>query len=263
MIVVKIGGSIADRCDGLLEELAGRDDVVLVHGFGPQTTRRCRELGVEPRTICSPSGVTSRFTDHHVIQAMRQAAHDVGADLATRLEGLGRSVDHLGIQTPLVWGQAKPVLRHATGDGRVLLVRGNRSGRVGTVEPTPVREALAAGQLPVVTPMAMDGEGWLSVDGDRAAAALAAALDAEALVLLTDVPGFLADPEDPTSRLDRLDAGKVEALLGQDASGGMVRKLVACQEALEGEVPRALIGSGLQPEPVDRALAGDATEVVG
>lgn len=262
MIVVKIGGSIADRCQDLLEELADRDDVVLVHGFGPQTDQVARERGIQQRFVTSPTGVRSRLTDQSVLEALEEAAHRVGSQLTEALESLGRPVDHLGPSVPLFWGQAKPVLRDTTEDGRTILVRGNRSGRVEDVQAAPIVDALRRGYLPVVSPLAVDHHGPLSIDADRAAAALAAELEAEALVLLTDVPGLLQDPGDPTSLIRHLPADRVDELIGGTVTGGMVRKLVACQEALEAGVPRAVIGTGHQPDPVARALAGDATEVI-
>lgn len=263
MIVVKIGGSIAERCDPLLDELADRDDVVLVHGFGPQTDQVAREMGIEQRFVTSPTGVRSRLTDPPLLEALETAADRVGTRLTEALEARGCPVDHLGPGVPLLWGQAKPVLRDTTEDGRTVLVRGNRSGRVEDAQAAPVVDAVRRGYLPVVSPLAMDTQGPLSVDADRAAAALAAELEADALVLLTDVPGLLEDPGDPTRVVDRLAADRIDDLIGQAVTGGMVRKLVACREALAAGVGRAVIGSGLQPDPVARALAGDATEVIG
>lgn len=262
MIVVKVGGSIAERCGALMDEVARRDDAVLVHGFGPQTDEVCRERGVERRELRSPTGVTSRFTDEAVLDAMDAAARSVGNLLLDDLAERGLDPVGLGCDPPLIWAEAKPALRHERDDGRVVLVRGNRSGRVALLEASPVAEALAQGQAPVVTPLAMDEEGPVSVDADRAAAALAGALDADALVLLTDVPGLLADPEDLASRRERVPAGEIEGLVGRAATGGMVRKLVACREAIDGGVEQAVIGSGLRDRPVERALEGDATEVV-
>lgn len=261
MIVVKVGGSIADDCRALLDEIAGRKDVVLVHGFGPQTDQVLAERSLEPRELRSPEGVTSRYTDDDVLGAMQEAAERVQCKLADELSARGAQPDRLGHDIPLVWGQAKPALRHQRQDGRVLLVRGNRSGLVGEVYTEPIGDAIEAGRVPIVTPLALDGEGLLSVDADRAAAAVAGDLDADALVLCSDVPGLLRDPGDPGTRVDELAADEIDAWIGEDAGGGMVRKLVACREALEAGTGRALIADGRRANPLERALSGDATEV--
>lgn len=261
MIVAKVGGSIAHACDGLLDELAQRDDAVFVHGFGPQTDDVLAERSIEPREIRSPDGVTSRYTDDAVLAAMQEAAERVQRGLAEKLSARGAQPDRLGHDVPLVWGQAKPALRHERPDGRVLLVRGNRSGKVEEVQTEPIEDALGDGRVPVVTPLALDGEGLLSVDADRAAAAIAGDLAADALVLCSDVPGLLCDPEDPRTRVDELPANEIDAWIGEDAGGGMVRKLVACREGLQAGADRALIADGRLERPLERALAGDATEV--
>lgn len=261
VVVVKVGGSIVDRADAVLDEVVARGDVVLVHGFGPQTDAVCDRRGVGVRTLRSPSGVSSRFTDEAVLGAMREAAASVQASLVGSLEARGGRAVGLGVEEALFVGEAKPVLRHEREDGRVVLVRGNRSGRVVGVEDARVQRALAKG-VPVVSPLARDEEGWVSVDADRAAAALGGALGASAVVLLTDVPGVLEDREDEGSVMGSLDVGAVEGLVGSSALGGMARKVVACREAVEGGVGRAIVASGLGEAPIEEALAGGGTEVV-
>lgn len=263
MLVIKIGGSIADACDELLDEIAGREDVVLVHGFGPQTDRALAERSIEARTLVSPTGVTSRYTDEAVLEAMQVAALRVQSSLVEGLEERGADPAGLGLDVPLVWGEAKAALRHQRSDGRVVLVRGNRSGRVVDVQPGPVEAALDAGRLPVVTPLALDEEGPLSVDADRAAAALAGALEADELVLLTDVPGVLEDPSDPSSRIDRLATDRIDEMVGDEVDGGMVRKLVAAREATDAGVPAVHVADGTREEPIEQARSGASTEVIG
>lgn len=261
-LVVKVGGSIAPRSGPVLEEIAQRGETVLVHGFGPQTSEVSRERGIEPRTIRSPSGVTSRFTDEDVLGAMQEAARRVREELLEGLEERGVEAVGVGEEARLFRGEAKPALRHEREDGRVVLVRGNRSGRVAGVDAGPVREALEAGRVPVLSPLAGDDRGAVSVDADRAAGALAGELEAEALVLLTDVPGVLRDPSDPSSLEDRIPVDRVEAMVGEEATGGMVRKLVAAREAIQAGCPRVVIASGKREGPVAAALRGEGTEVV-
>ncbi len=261
-VVVKVGGSIAARAGPVLDDISEADGVVLVHGFGPQTDEVCRERGIEPRTIRSPSGVASRFTDEPVLEAMREAAERVRGGLVEGLVERGVEAVGLGGDERLVRAQAKPALRHEREDGRVVLVRGNRSGRVRSVDVAPVREALEAGRVPVVSPLAEDEGGPVSVDADRAAAAWAGGLGASVLVLLTDVPGVLEDPLEASSRIERVRAGEVEALVGEEVTGGMVRKVVAAREAVEAGCSRVVVASGVREAPVGAALEGEGTEVV-
>jgi acetylglutamate/LysW-gamma-L-alpha-aminoadipate kinase len=89
--------------------------------------------------------------------------------------------------------------------------------------------------------LSQDGE-CLNVDGDRAAAAVAASLHAHALVIMTNVPGLLTNPEDNTTLVRSIPADRLANYMGY-AQGRMRKKLLGAQEALQGGVPRVLIGS--------------------
>jgi acetylglutamate/LysW-gamma-L-alpha-aminoadipate kinase len=99
----------------------------------------------------------------------------------------------------------------------------------------------------------------LNVDADRLAAAVAAALGARRLVLLTAAPGVLRDVADERSLLRRCQLPD-ESLMASAASGGMHRKLIAAAEALLGGVPEVHIADGRGPEPVSAALRGAGTQ---
>lgn len=260
MLVTKIGGSIAEDAAPVLDELTRHDAAVLVHGFGPQTTRRAEQADVDPRWIRSPQGVSSRFTDEDTLAIMQEAAGAVADSLS---DGLARrEIPHEQIpgQEGLLAAEAKPALRHEREDGRTVLVRGNRSGRVSEVDPSPIQRAREADRLALVTPLARDPNGLVSVDADRAAAAIAAALDTDELVLLTDVPRVHDGRGEP---IHTLPVARVDELREAGAlSGGMLRKLVAAREALEAGVASVWIADGTRAEPIGRARAGHATEVV-
>ena len=116
--------------------------------------------------------------------------------------------------------------------------------------------------IPVLGPPALTAQGEVvNVDADRAAAAVAVALNAEALLLLTNVPGLLKDVRDPASLIPRVDAsGEAEALsVGQ---GRMHKKVRAALEAVHGGVPRAIISLSSGERPIQRALAGAGTAFV-
>jgi hypothetical protein len=113
-----------------------------------------------------------------------------------------------------------------------------------------------------------DGDGeepraqWLPVnaDADRAAAAVAAALDAE-LVVLTDVDGVYADPDDPETRIGTVTTGAEWETLQSAAEGFMTRKVMAAEEALDGGAASVAIASANADAPVTSALDGDATTI--
>jgi acetylglutamate/LysW-gamma-L-alpha-aminoadipate kinase len=146
-------------------------------------------------------------------------------------------------------------------DGRTVLVRDNHSGRISAVRTELAETLLRSGFVPVVSPPAIDEHDLpVNVDADRVAAALAVALGAGRLVLLTGAPGVLADPGDDTTVRSSFEVPRTGAP-GGFVGGGMALKLVAAREALAGGVASVRIADGRVPEPVSRALAGSGTTV--
>jgi acetylglutamate kinase len=199
-LVVKVGGAVAadsaDRILGLVEE---GHQVVVVHGAGPQITSEMQRRGIPVEFIGG-----RRRTTLEAIQVVRESMAEVNAELCTALGDL-----------------AVPVFGDRDG---MLAVPVPPLGQVGDplpCRPRKVLDALAAGLVPVVAPMAV---GPLNVNADDAAAALALGLGARTLVFLTDVPGLYIDGE----VVDEIGVAEAERLLGIGAfDGGIVPKLRA------------------------------------
>ena len=125
-------------------------------------------------------------------------------------------------------------------------------GDVESVNPSAVLDILAAGRVPVVSTVApdLDGNGQvLNVNADTAAAALAVALDAKKLVVLTDVEGIYADWPDRSSLLSSIEVSAARDLLRR-VDEGMVPKLEACIRAVEGGVPQTHVVDGRQAHSI-------------
>jgi acetylglutamate kinase len=117
-------------------------------------------------------------------------------------------------------------------------------GDVATVQASAVTDLIAAGRIPVISTVAPDADGVLyNLNADTAAAALAVALGARKLVVLTDVPGLYADWPDADSLVSRIGADELAALLPRLESG-MVPKMEACLRAVRGGVPAAHVVDG-------------------
>ena len=203
-VVVKLGGGAARRSLGLVRELhAAGDEVVVVHGAGPQISAELSSLGVPTRFVGG-----RRVTDAAAMEVVRSSLVAVGAELCDALGGLAVQLvgDELGLQ-------AVPV---------------PELGLVG--DPLPSRppaleEALRAGRIPVVTPLAV---GPLNVNADEAATALAAGLEARRLIFVSDVPGVYVEG----SVVSKLEADRATALLDAGVfDGGIVPKLLAAVRA--------------------------------
>lgn len=262
-VVVKCGGSPSLHRDSLAGDVADLvkqgKRIVLVHGGGPEADRLMRELGRTPQHIVTPSGASSRRTDAEALDALMMAfAGRVRPALIAQLDRLGvPAVGLTGMDGGLVEARQKPALKVVDEEGRTRLVRGDLSGRVTSVRSELLELLCDSGYVPVVSPPVRgDGDTPLNVDADRLAATLAGALNARALVLLTDAPGVLRDPDDPTTLVQTATA---HADLMPHARGRMKLKIVAAGEALAGGVATVAIADGRRVSPVEAALAGEGT----
>ena len=123
-------------------------------------------------------------------------------------------------------------------------------GRITGVNPAPVENALASGYIPIVATVAQgtDSDTVYNINADTAAAKLATALEAEKLLLLTDVRGLLRDPKDESTLIPELQLSSVPALEREGIiSGGMIPKVDCCVQAIEEGVTSVHIIDGRQP----------------
>ncbi|MEV5708315.1 [LysW]-aminoadipate kinase [Actinoallomurus sp. NPDC052274] len=263
--VIKCGGHEAVDPGAVCADVAelyrqGRD-VVLGHGGSADIESLAERLGVQRRRLVSPDGVSARYTDDAMLEVVTLAlAGRVKPRLVTALAAHGvPGVGLTGLDGGLLRARRKAVHR-AVVDGRRVLVRDDHSGRVNAVRADLLTGLLDAGLVPVVSPPALAEDGTpVNTDADRALAAVAAALGAETLIMLTGAPGVLADVSDERSVVPVYRVPATGA--PSDVSGGMRLKLVAAREALLGGVTRVLIADGRCANPAARALSGEATRI--
>jgi acetylglutamate/LysW-gamma-L-alpha-aminoadipate kinase len=265
-IVVKIGGAAAVDPEGALADAAavaeGDDhDVVVVHGGSTAVDDLLDRLGIEPTYVETPAGVTGRFTDEATMEAFTMAMSRVNADLVAGLRGEGADAVGLsGVDGGLLAGPRKSAVR-VVEDGKRKIKRGDHSGRIERVDGDLLRALVADGRVPVVGPPMLADDGVaVNTDADRAAAAVAAELGAE-LVLLTDVAGVYADPDDPETLIGSVATPTEFAALEEAAEGFMGRKVMAVAEALDGGASGAVVADANAERPVRAALAGGGTHV--
>lgn len=248
-LVVKIGGAAGIATEHMLGEIAhlaaDGQCVVLLHGGSDLTNTLSQRLSHPVHMITSPNGMVSRYTDSETLSIYAMAiAGEINTSLVAALQQRGvNALGLTGIDGRLLLARRKATVRSVTPDGRVQILRDDYTGQIEQVNEGLLQQLLAAGYTPVIAPLALSNEGErLNVDGDRAAAAVAVALHAEALVLMTNVHGLLADPEDTTTLINTIPAGQLAEYMHY-AQGRMRKKLLGAQEALHGGVPRVYIGS--------------------
>jgi acetylglutamate kinase len=238
--VVKVGGeavAAGSELDAWVAQIAILSRLgigtVLVHGGGPQISALERRLGSEPTIVAG-----RRVTDRAALEAATMALlGTVRAALLGALRAAGaRAVGLSGIDAGLVIAERRPP---RLVDGAP--VDYGEVGDIASVDVAILRTLLADGVIPVVAPLSATASGQpLNINADTVAAHLAAALGAEKLILVTDAPGILGDPDDPHSLVSVTDPAGLDRLAESGAlRGGMLPKAAAIRHALAGGVASA------------------------
>ncbi len=248
IVVVKFGGNA--MVDEALQTAFAQDMAylrfvgikpVVVHGGGPQITARLAELGIQ-----SEFRHGFRYTDEQTIKVVRDVLRNqVSKQLAELIEASGAQTVVLSGEDDNLFRAEKVTASTPEGEVDLGLV-----GEVRTVNPRSVLQAIDAGKIPVISTVAPTVYGeLLNVNADLAAASLAVALGAEKLMVLTDVPGLYANWPKLDSLVSEITAVELRELIPALESG-MIPKMQACLEAVEGGVPKAHIIDGRQPHSI-------------
>lgn len=266
MLVVKIGGGAGTQIAPAAADLAGLiragRRVVLVHGASGETNRLAERLGKPPRFVTSVSGIESRYTDRETLQIFEMAyCGKANTEVVEAFQTRGvNAVGLSGLDGRILEGKRKDTITVLEGGKRKVL-RGDYTGKVERVNAGLLTLLLDHGYLPVVCPPAASYEGEaVNVDGDTAAAMLAAALSATEFVMLSNVPGLLRDRADPASLIPRIPARAVPEHMPL-AHGRMKRKLMAAEIALGAGVRRVILAGANVEQPVTAALEGRGTVI--
>jgi len=235
-IVVKLGGSTLGNHDTTLEDLVELHKqgvpLIVVHGGAQVVSGWLAKLGV---STSFTNGL--RVTDAQTLKVVAGVlAGLVNKELVVAIQALkGKAAGLCGADGNLLWATIKsPELGYV--------------GKIVKVDPALLRVLLESGYMPVIAPVSFGSVGdrvmLLNINGDAAAGEIAAALNADRLIFLTDVDGIYNDSGKMLSRINVADAE--EMLAAGIASGGMVPKIEACLKALT-TVPIARIINGKRP----------------
>lgn len=262
--VIKYGGHA--MTDPALREGFARDVVLLkyvgihpvvVHGGGPQIDEQLKKLGIESQRV---DGL--RITDDATMQVVEMV---LGGTINKEIVAMigqqgGRAVGLSGVDDQLLLAEKLPKVQTRSG----ALVDTGRVGEVSRVRPEVVQSLVLAGLIPVIAPLGVDGSGKsLNLNADTAAGALAAALNAEKLLLMTDTPGVRGADGKLIQSLDEHESAR----LRRDGviEGGMIPKVECALEAIAGGVRKCHIFDGREQHAILLEIftdAGIGTEIV-
>lgn len=204
--------------------------VVLVHGGGPEISQTLKRMGIESRFV---GGL--RYTDAETAEVVRMVlAGKVNKSLVHMLGAMGaKAIGLCGM------------------DGNMLLCEKESEelgfvGKISDVRIEVIEDVLNAGYLPVISTVGYDDEGNIyNVNADTAASAIAGALKAESLILMTDIKGLLRDKDDEESLIKKVYVSDIPSLVKEGIiSGGMIPKVNCCKEAIRRGVNRVFITDG-------------------
>jgi acetylglutamate/LysW-gamma-L-alpha-aminoadipate kinase len=268
MIVVKIGGTNGVNFEAICADIAAhvqaRQKLVVVHGGSGETNAISEQLGHPPQFVTSPSGFTSRYTDRATLEIFAMVtAGKINTLTVERLQKLGVNALGLsGVDGRLMVARRKEAIRiidPTTGKQRML--RDDYTGKIETVNSALLHMLVEAGYTPVIAPLAISPEGdALNVDADRAAAMVAGAVNAEQLIILSNVPGLLRQFPDESTLIPHINKAEVEQSL-EFAEGRMKKKVLGASEALQLGVAQVVFADGRVANPVASALAGRGTVI--
>lgn len=243
--VIKLGGSVLDNVDQLrhiLLDILFMETVglrpVVIHGGGARINAAMQEAGIEPKFVQG-----RRYTDAATLEIVeRVLAVETNHYLAEEFEKIGgRAMTLNFLSTPVLFGE-KLTLHDEQGQPVDL----GFVGEVTRIDRSVIENLCYAGQIPFIPSMCLTDDGQkLNVNADTAATRLAVELNAEKLVFLSDVPGVLRDPKDPSSLISSLNRRTAEELQASgQISGGMIPKVQSCLDTLRQGVKKIHIIDG-------------------
>ena len=248
IFVVKYGGSFMDSDDPEVRERVAADivflnsvgiKVVVVHGGGKAISRAMERSGIVPQWR---NGI--RVTDEKTIRIVESTLNnEINADICAMIAR--RNGDALGMPGNLVNLCEKMTARDDDGNAVDL----GFVGEIKSVKTKLIKKALAEGKIPVISPIALDeNDRPYNTNADAAASAVASALKARRLVFMSDVPGLLANPKDPSTLISTLRVHEVPELKRTGViSAGMIPKVDSAVRALQSGVRRVHFIDGRTP----------------
>ncbi|HZK42928.1 MAG TPA: acetylglutamate kinase [Syntrophomonadaceae bacterium] len=244
-VVIKYGGAAMQDCD--LKDKVMQDIVlmkyvgmhpIVVHGGGPEINKLLERLDIESKFI---DGL--RVTDHETMEVVEMVlGGKVNKEIVVGLESSGGKAIGLSGKDG---GLIKAELVDSTG-------KMGFTGKVKSINPEIIETVIENGYIPVIAPIGIDEDRQsYNINADLVAASIAVAVKADKLVLLTDVPGLLADAKDSNSLLSVLKVSEVDSYTKNGTiAGGMVPKVQCCVESVTGGVGRTHIIDGRVPHSI-------------
>lgn len=264
MYLLKIGGgkniNLPAICADVVALIARGKKIIIAHGASATRDELAMQLGIPTKTITSPSGVTSVYTDEKAMEVFLMAyAGLLNKKIVGCLQKHGVNAVGLSGIDGRLWEAKKKEAVYAVEGEKTRLIKDNLTGKVQKVNADLLHLLIDHGYVPVVCPPAISFEHELvNTDNDFATAVMAEAMGIEEMIVLFEAAGMLRDIQDPKSLIPEIPRAKLEEYL-PFAMGRMKKKLLGTQNAFERGVKKIYWGDGRIEHPLESALAGKGT----
>jgi acetylglutamate kinase len=258
LYLIKFGGNaISDEgdlsrlCEEIWEMTDSGHKVILVHGGGPEISAEMERLGMKPTKV---NGM--RVTDAEGLEVAAKVLKKINARVTEAL--YVADVPHIGMPAYActMCRKVEPVAYCEDGVQKTADL--GLVGEVASVNTGMLHDILNAGVVPVIYPIGSDGISDLNVNADTMAAGIAASMECDEMVAITDVPGVLKDVKDLSSKYDRLTIDEALALIEDGTiSGGMIPKVEACIKAVRAGARAVRMVNG---KDLDNIVSGISAE---
>lgn len=263
MFLIKIGGGDQINLDYVCEDIASlakKGKIVIVHGAGKTRDKIARKLGYPTKTVVSPSGISSVYTDGKALEIFLMVyAGLINKKIVSKLQSCGINAIGLSGVDGRLWVAKRKKELFIKENNKVKLLKDNLTGRVEKVNISLIKLLVKNGYMPVICPPAISFDNEIvNVDNDGAIAIMAKTLNAKELISLFEAPGLLKNPEDEKSTIDHIEKNKLDEYL-KYAQGRMKKKILGAKKALELGVEKIYWGDGRIKNPIINLLKGKGT----
>lgn len=265
MIIIKVGGGKTINWQYIAEDLKSvikKEKVIIVHGANAIRDEIAIKMGHPTKTIVSPSGVSSVYSDSSAIDIFLMSyAGLVNKKIVALLQKNDiNAVGLSGIDGKLWEGKRKEHVLSIE-HGKTKLLKDNLTGRVEKINTPLIRLLINNGYIPVVCPPAITNGGEIiNTDGDLATVQMAKHLGAQKIIFLFETPGLLRKYPDEKTKINKIDIKNIDKYI-MFAEGRMKKKMLAVKKAVDNGIKTVYFGDGRVKKPITNSLMGKGTTI--
>lgn len=266
MILIKVGGGKNINwdyiCKDLVSLIKSGEKIIVVHGASSTRDEIAEKLKIPTKTITSPSGITSVYTDKKALEVLLMVyAGLINKQIVAKMQSYGINAVGLSGVDGKVWEAKRKDAVYSLENGKTKLISDNLTGKVEKINTELLNLLVKNKYVPVICPPAISFENEIvNTDNDMAVAVMAGVLKIKKTIVLFEAPGMLRDINDPKSLIKKLKKEELENSM-KFAVGRMKKKLLGAQKALALGVKKIYWGDGRIEHPILNAIKEKGTVI--